>query len=211
MPKARSESQQKPKYRFIPDDVLLAFLEEKYLQQRTRKQVKKKQDFFLTVAEAASFHCADGLRSPEIAALLNALVEEADNRISSIDAGTSNSEQTSDAVTVENPVETQVSDAVAMQKSVESENQQKLRAQERKKLYGATIDRKLAELGYLELNEYSINGRPRQAYLPTTKGEAAGIAFGTRTSQGGVDYPTAYFSAAAAGWVATLFVRAEQT
>lgn len=210
VPKARSESQQKPKYRFIPDDVLLAFLEEKYLQQRTRKQVKKKQDFFLTVAEAASFHCADGLRSPEIAALLNALVEEADNRISSIDAGTSNSEQTSDAVTVENPVETQVSDAVAMQKSVESENQQKLRAQERKKLYGATIDRKLAELGYLELNEYSINGRPRQAYLPTTKGEAAGIALGTRKSQGGVDYPTAYFSAAAAGWVATLFVRGEQ-
>lgn len=211
VPKARSESQQNPKYRFIPDDVLLAFLEEKYLQQRTRKQVKKKQDFFLTVAEAATFHCADGLRSPEIAALLNALVEEADNRISSIDAGTSNSEQTSDAVTVENPVETQVSDAVAMQKSVESENQQKLHAQERKKLYGATIDRKLAELGYLELSEYRINGRPRQAYLPTTKGEAAGIVLGTRKSQGGVDYPTAYFSAAAAGWVATLFVRAEQT
>lgn len=210
-PKGRSESQQKSKYRFIPDDVLLAFLEEKYLQQRTRKQVKKKQDFFLTVAEAASFHCADGLRSPEIAALLNALVEEADNRIASIDAGTSNSEQTSDAVTVENQVETQVSDAVVMQKSVESENQQKLRAQERKKLYGATIDRKLAELGYLELSEYRINGRPRQAYLPTTKGEAAGIVLGTRKSQGGVDYPTAYFSAAAAGWIATLFVREEQT
>lgn len=164
VPKARSESQQKPKYRFIPDDVLLAFLEEKYLQQRTRKQVKKKQDFFLTVAEAASFHCADGLRSPEIAAILNALVEEAEQQ-----------------------------------------------EQERKKLSGATIDRKLAELGYLELSEYRINGRPRQAYLPTTKGEAAGIALGTRTSQGGVDYPTAYFSAAAAGWVATLFVRAEQT
>ena len=163
-PKARSESQQNPKYRFIPDDVLLAFLEEKYLQQRTRKQVKKKQDFFLTVAEAASFHCSDGLRSPEIAVLLNALVEEA-----------------------------------------EQQNQ------ERKKLYGATIDRKLAELGYLELSEYRINGRPRQAYLPTTKGEAAGIALGTRKSQGGVDYPTAYFSATAAGWVATLFVRAEQT
>lgn len=238
-PKARSESQRNPKYRFIPDDVLLAFLEEKYLQQRTRKQVKKKQDFFLTVAEAASFHCADGLRSPEIAALLNALVEEADNRIASIDAGTLNSEQTSDAVTVENPVETQVSDAVATEKPVEtqmsdavavekpvktqisdavavetpveSKNQQKLRVPERKKLSGATIDRKLAELGYLELSEYRINGRPRQTYLPTTKGEAAGIAFGTRTSQGGVDYPTAYFSAAAAGWVATLFVRAEQT
>lgn len=163
-PKARSESQQKPKYRFIPDDVLLAFLEEKYLQQRTRKQVKKKQDFFLTVAEAASFHCSDGLRSPEIAALLNALVEEAEQQ-----------------------------------------------EQERKKLSGATIDRKLAELGYLELSEYRINGRPRQAYLPTTKGEAAGIALGTRKSQGGVDYPTAYFNAAAAGWVATLFVRAEQT
>ena len=163
-PKARSESQQNPKYRFIPDDVLLAFLEEKYLQQRTRKQVKKKQDFFLTVAEAASFHCSDGLRSPEIAVLLNALVEEA-----------------------------------------EQQNQ------ERKKLYGATIDRKLAELGYLELSEYRINGRPRQAYLPTTKGEAAGIALGTRKSQGGEDYPTAYFSATAAGWVATLFVRAEQT
>lgn len=210
-PKARSESQQKPKYRFIPDNVLLAFLEEKYLQQRTRKQVKKKQDFFLTVAEAASFHCADGLRSPEIAALLNALVEEADNRISSIDAGTSNSEQTSDAVTVENPVETQVSEAVASEKRGELKNLQKLRPQERKKLYGATIDRKLVELGYLELSEYRINGRPRQAYLPTTKGETAGIALGTRTSQGGVDYPTAYFSAAAAEWVATLFVRAEQT
>lgn len=164
VPKARSESQQKPKYRFIPDDVLLAFLEEKYLQQRTRKQVKKKQDFFLTVAEAASFHCADSLRSPEIAALLNAIVEEAEQQ-----------------------------------------------EQERKKLSGATIDRKLAELGYLELSEYRINGRPRQAYLPTTKGEAAGIALGTRKSQGGVDYPTAYFSAAAAGWVATLFGRAEQT
>lgn len=224
-PKARSESQQKPKYRFIPDDILLAFLEEKYLQQRTRKQVKKKQDFFLTVAEAASFHCADGLRSPEIAAILNALVEEADNRIASIDAGTSNSEQTSDAVTVENPVEAQVSDAVATESSVETQiseavasekrgelkNLQKLRPQERKKLYGATIDRKLAELGYLELSEYRINGRPRQTYLPTTKGEAAGIVLGTRKSQGGVDYPTAYFSAAAAGWVATLFVRAEQT
>ena len=211
VPKARSESQQNPKYRFIPDDVLLAFLEEKYLQQRTRKQVKKKQDFFLTVAEAASFHCADGLRSPEIAALLNAIVEKADNRIASIDAGTSNSEQTSDAVTVENPVETQVSEAVASEKRGELKNLQKLRPQERKKLYGATIDRKLAELGYLELSEYRINGRPRQAYLPTTKGEAAGIALGTRKSQGGVDYPTAYFSAAAAGWVATLFVRAEQT
>ncbi|MDO5833719.1 MAG: HRDC domain-containing protein [Lachnospiraceae bacterium] len=164
VPKARSESQQNPKYRFIPDDVLLAFLEEKYLQQRTRKKVKKKQDFFLTVAEAASFHCADGLRSPEIAALLNTLVEEAEQQ----DQG-------------------------------------------RKKLYGATIDRKLAELGYLELSEYRVNGRPRQAYLPTTKGEAAGIALGTRKSQGGVDYPTAYFSAAAAGWVATLFVREEQT
>ena len=211
VPKTRSESQQNPKYRFIPDDVLLAFLEEKYLQQRTRKQVKKKQDFFLTVAEAASFHCADSLRSPEIAALLNAIVEEADNRIASIDAGTSNSEQTSDAVTVENPVETQVSEAVASEKRGELKNLQKLRPQERKKLYGATIDRKLAELGYLELSEYSINGRPRQAYLPTTKGEAAGIALGTRKSQGGVDYPTAYFSAAAAGWVATLFVREEQT
>lgn len=211
VPKARSESQQNPKYRFIPDDVLLAFLEEKYLQQRTRKQVKKKQDFFLTVAEAASFHCADGLRSPEIAALLNAIVEKADNRIASIDAGTSNSEQTSDAVTVENPVETQVSEAVASEKRGELKNLQKLRPQERKKLYGATIDRKLAELGYLELSEYRINGRPRQAYLPTTKGEAAGIALGTRKSQGGVDYPTAYFSAAAAGWVATLFIREEQT
>lgn len=224
-PKARSESQQNPKYRFIPDDVLLAFLEEKYLQQRTRKQVKKKQDFFLTVAEAASFHCSDGLRSPEIAALLNALVEDADNRIASTDAGTSNSEQISDAVTMENPIETQVSDAVATESSVETQvseavasekrgelkNLQKLRPQERKKLSGATIDRKLAELGYLELSEYRINGRPRQAYLPTTKGEAAGIVLGTRTSQGGVDYPTAYFSAAAAGWVATLFVRAEQT
>lgn len=210
-PKARSESQQNPKYRFIPDDVLLAFLEEKYLQQRTRKQVKKKLDFFLTVAEAASFHCSDGLRSPEIAALLNALVEEADNRIASIDAGTSNSEQTSDAVTVENPVETQVSEAVASEKRGELKNLQKLRPQERKKLSGATIDRKLAELGYLEISEYRINGRPRQAYLPTTKGETAGITLGTRTSQGGVDYPTAYFSAAAAGWVATLFVHAEQT
>ena len=164
IPEKRSELQRNPKYRFIPDDVLLAFLEEKYLQQRTRKQVKKKQDFFLTVAEAASFHCSDGLRSPEIAALLNALVEEAEQQ-----------------------------------------------EQERKKLSGATIDRKLAGLGYLELSEYRINGRPRQAYLPTTKGEAAGIALGTRTSQGGVDYPTAYFNAAAAGWVATLFVRAEQT
>ena len=211
VPKARSESQQNPKYRFIPDDVLLAFLEEKYLQQRTRKQVKKKQDFFLTVAEAASFHCSDGLRSPEIAALLNAIVEKADNRIASIDAGTSNSEQTSDAVTVENPVETQVSEAVASEKRGELKNLQKLRPQERKKLYGATIDRKLAELGYLELSEYRINGRPRQAFLPTTKGEDAGIALGTRKSQGGVDYPTAYFSAAAAGWVATLFVREEQT
>lgn len=210
-PKARSESQQKPKYRFIPDDILLAFLEEKYLQQRTRKQVKKKQDFFLTVAEAASFHCSDGLRSPEIAALLNALVEEADDHTAFIDAGTSNSEQTSDIVTMENTVKTQISDAVAVEKPVELKNQQKLRVRERKKLSGATIDRKLAELGYLELSEYRINGRPRQAYLPTTKGETAGIALGTRKSQGGVDYPTAYFSAAAAGWVATLFVRAEQT
>ena len=220
-PKARSESQQKPKYRFIPDDVLLAFLEEKYLQQRTRKQVKKKQDFFLTVAEAASFHCSDGLRSPEIAALLNALVAETDDPTAFIDAGTSNSEQMSDAVATESSVETQmsdavatdkrdetqISDAVAVEKPVESKNQQKLRVRERKKLSGATIDRKLAELGYLELSEYSINGRPRQAYLPTTKGETAGIVLGTRKSQGGVDYPTAYFSAAAAGWVATLFVR----
>lgn len=231
IPEKRSELQRNPKYRFIPDDVLLAFLEEKYLQQRTRKQVKKKQDFFLTVAEAASFHCSDGLRSPEIAALLNALVEDAEetaftnSRIVSIDAGTSNSEQTSDVVeignlvetqisdaaTIENPVEAQTSDAVMIENPVELKNQQKLRVPERKKLSGATIDRKLAELGYLELSEYRINGRPRQAFLPTTKGEAAGIALGTRTSQGGVDYPTAYFSAAAAGWVATLFVRAEQT
>lgn len=239
IPEKRSELQRNPKYRFIPDDVLLAFLEEKYLQQRTRKQVKKKQDFFLTVAEAASFHCSDGLRSPEIAVLLNALVAETDDPTAFIDAGTSNSEQTSDAVTMENPVETQISEAVAaekpvetqmsdavavekpvktqiseavaVEKPVESKNQQKLRVRERKKLSGATIDRKLAELGYLELSEYSINGRPRQAYLPTTKGETAGIVLGTRKSQGGVDYPTTYFSAAAAGWAATLFVRAEQT
>ena len=269
IPQERSESQRNPKYRFIPDDVLLAFLEEKYLQQRTRKQVKKKQDFFLTVAEAASFRCADGLRSPEIAALLNALVAEAEETsstnspIASIDVGASGSgstsaavttenpfetqisdavttgnpgetqisdavatenpgetqrsdavatknpgeTQTSDAVAMENPGEIQISDAVAAKNPGELTNQPKLRARERKKLSGATIDRKLAELGYLELSEFSFTGRPYQAYLPTTKGEAAGIALGTRTSQSGVDYPTAYFSAAAASWVATLFVR----
>ena len=213
IPQERSESQRNPKYRFIPDDVLLAFLEEKYLQQRTRKQVKKKQDFFLTVAEAASFRCADGLRSPEIAALLNALVATAEetsstnSRIASIEVGASDSESTSDAVTTKNLVETQISDAVATENPGELTSQPKLRARERKKLSGATIDRKLAELGYLELNECSFTGRPRQAYLPTTKGEAAGIVLGTRRSQGGVDYPTAYFSAAAASWVATLFVR----
>ena len=271
IPQERSESQRNPKYRFIPDDVLLAFLEEKYLQQRTRKQVKKKQDFFLTVAEAASFRCADGLRSPEIAALLNALVAEAEETsstnspIASIDVGASDSEstsaavatenpfktqisdavttgnpgetqisdavatenpgetqrsdavatknpsetQTSDAVAMENPGEIQISDAVAAKNPGELTSQPKLRARERKKLSGATIDRKLAGLGYLELSEFSFTGRPYQAYLPTTKGEAAGIALGTRRSQGGVDYPTAYFSAAAASWVATLFVRDE--
>ena len=271
IPQERSESQRNPKYRFIPDDVLLAFLEEKYLQQRTRKQVKKKQDFFLTVAEAASFRCADGLRSPEIAALLNALVAEAEETsstnspIASIDVGASDNESTSaavttenpgetqisdavttgnpgetqisDAVTTENPFETQISDAVATKNPGETQisdavatgnpgetlisaavaaknpgeltNQQKPRVRERKKLSGAIIDRKLAELGYLELSEFSFTGRPCQAYLPTTKGEAAGIALGTRTSQGGVDYPTTYFSAAAASWVATLFVRDE--
>ena len=257
IPQERSESQKNPKYRFIPDDVLLAFLEEKYLQQRTRKQVKKKQDFFLTVAEAASFRCADGLRSPEIAALLNALVAEAketsstNSPIASIDVGASDNGSTSaavatgnpfetqisDAVTTGNPGETQISDAVATKNPGETQisdavaaknlgetqisaavamgnpgeltNQQKPRVRERKKLSGATIDRKLAELGYLELNECSFTGRPYQTYLPTTKGEAAGIVPGTRKSQGGVDYPTAYFSAAAASWVATLFVRDE--
>ena len=257
IPQERSESQRNPKYRFIPDDVLLAFLEEKYLQQRTRKQVKKKQDFFLTVAEAASFRCADGLRSPEIAALLNALVAEAEETsstnspIASIAVGASDNESTSAAVTTENPFETQISDAVATGNPGETQisdavatktpgeeqisdavaaknlgetqisaavamgnpgeltNQQKPRVRERKKLSGATIDRKLAGLGYLELSEFSFTGRPYQAYLPTIKGEAAGIALGTRTSQGGVDYPTAYFSAAAASWVATLFVRDE--
>ena len=257
IPQERSESQRNPKYRFIPDDVLLAFLEEKYLQQRTRKQVKKKQDFFLTVAEAASFRCADGLRSPEIAALLNALVAEAEETsstnspIASIDVGALDNGSTSAAVTTENPFETQISDAVttgnpgetqisdavatknpgeaqisdvvamgnrsetqisdavAIENPGELTNQQKPRVRERKKLSGATIDRKLAELGYLELNECSFTGRPYQAYLPTTKGEAAGIVPGTRKSQGGVDYPTAYFSAAAASWVATLFVRDE--
>lgn len=257
IPQERSESQKNPKYRFIPDDVLLAFLEKKYLQQRTRKQVKKKQDFFLTVAEAASFRCADGLRSPEIAALLNALVATAEetsstnSRIASIDVGASDSESTSDAVATKNLVETQISDAVATENPGEAQisdvvatenpgearisdvvamgnrsetqisaevaienpgeltSQPKPRVRERKKLYGATIDRKLAELGYLELNECSFTGRPCQAYLPTTKGEAAGIVLGTRRSQGGVDYPTAYFSAAAASWVATLFVRDE--
>lgn len=257
IPQERSESQRNPKYRFIPDDVLLAFLEEKYLQQRTRKQVKKKQDFFLTMAEAASFRCADGLRSPEIAALLNALVAEAEETsstnspIASIAVGASDNESTSAAVTTENPFETQISDAVATGNPGETQisdavatktpgeeqisdavavknlgetqisaavamwnpgeltNQQKPRVRERKKLSGATIDRKLAGLGYLELSEFSFTGRPYQAYLPTTKGEAAGIALGTRRSQGGVDYPTAYFSAAAASWVATLFVRDE--
>lgn len=215
IPQERSESQRNPKYRFIPDDVLLAFLEEKYLQQRTRKQVKKKQDFFLTVAEAASFRCADGLRSPEIAALLNALVAEAEETsstnspIASIDVGASDSESTSAAVALENPGETQISDAVAIENRGELTSQPKLRIRERKKLSGATIDRKLAGLGYLELNECSFTGRPYQAYIPTTKGEAAGIVLGTRRSQGGVDYPTAYFSAAAASWVATLFVRDE--
>ena len=257
IPQERSESQRNPKYRFIPDDVLLAFLEEKYLQQRTRKQVKKKQDFFLTVAEAASFRCADGLRSPEIAALLNALVAEAEETsstnspIASIDVGASDNGSTSaavalenpgemqisDAVTtgnpgetqisaevatknpgemqrsaavvLENPGETQISDAVATENPGELTSQPKLRARERKKLSGAIIDRKLDGLGYLELSEFSFTGRPCQAYLPTTKGEAAGIALGTRKSQGGVDYPTAYFSSAAASWVATLFVRDE--
>lgn len=271
IPQERSESQRNPKYRFIPDDVLLAFLEEKYLQQRTRKQVKKKQDFFLTVAEAASFRCADGLRSPEIAALLNALVAEAEETssmnspIASIAVGASDNESTSAAVATENPFETQISDAVttgnpgetqisdavatknpgetqisaevatknpgeaqisdvvamgnrsetqisdavAIENRGELTSQPKLRIRERKKLSGATIDRKLAGLGYLELSEFSFTGRPYQAYLPTTKGEAAGIALGTRRSQGGVDYPTAYFSAAAASWVATLFVRDE--
>ena len=285
IPQERSESQRNPKYRFIPDDVLLAFLEEKYLQQRTRKQVKKKQDFFLTVAEAASFRCADGLRSPEIAALLNALVAEAEeisstnSPIASIDVGVSDNGSTSAAVTTENPFETQISDAVATGNPFETQisdavatknpfetqisaevaienpgetqisdavatenpgetqtsnavamenpgeiqisdavaaknpgeltNQQKPRVRERKKLSGATINRKLAELGYLKLSEYRFNGRPHQTFLPTTKGEAAGIVLGTRKSQGGVDYPTAYFSAAAASWVATLFVRDE--
>ena len=285
IPQERSESQRNSKYRFIPDDVLLAFLEEKYLQQRTRKQVKKKQDFFLTVAEAASFRCADGLRSPEIAALLNALVAEAEETsstnspIASIDVGALDNGSTSAAVTTENPFETQISDAVTMGNPGETQisdalatknpgetqisaavaiespgetqistavaienlvdtqisdavamgnrsetqisdalaienrgeltSQPKLRIRERKKLSGATIDRKLAGLGYLELNECSFTGRPCQAYLPTTKGEAAGIVLGTRRSQGGVDYPTAYFSAAAASWVATLFVRDE--
>lgn len=257
IPQERSESQRNPKYRFIPDDVLLAFLEEKYLQQRTRKQVKKKQDFFLTMAEAASFRCADGLRSPEIAALLNALVAEAEETsstnspIASIAVGASDNESTSAAVTTENPFETQISDAVATGNPGETQisdavatknpgeeqisdavaaknlgetqisaavamgnpgeltNQQKPRVRERKKLSGATIDRKLAGLGYLELSEFSFTGRPCQAYLPTTKGEDAGIVLGTRRSQGGVDYPTAYFSAAAASWVATLFVRDE--
>lgn len=215
IPQERSESQRNPKYRFIPDDVLLAFLEEKYLQQRTRKQVKKKQDFFLTVAEAASFRCADGLRSPEIAALLNALVAEAEeisstnSPIASIDVGVSDNGSTSAAVTMENPGEIQISDAVAAKNPGELTNQQKPRVRERKKLSGATINRKLAELGYLKLSEYRFNGRPHQTFLPTTKGEAAGIVLGTRKSQGGVDYPTAYFSAAAASWVATLFVRDE--
>ena len=229
IPQERSESQKNPKYRFIPDDVLLAFLEEKYLQQRTRKQVKKKQDFFLTVAEAASFRCADGLRSPEIAALLNALVAEAEeisstnSPIASIDVGVSDNgstsaavatenpgeTQTSNAVAMENPGEIQISDAVAAKNPGELTNQQKPRVRERKKLSGATINRKLAELGYLKLSEYRFNGRPHQTFLPTTKGEAAGIVLGTRKSQGGVDYPTAYFSAAAASWVATLFVRDE--
>ena len=215
IPQERSESQRNPKYRFIPDDVLLSFLEEKYLQQRTRKQVKKKQDFFLTVAEAASFRCADGLRSPEIAALLNALVAEAEeisstnSPIASIDVGVSDNGSTSAAVTTENPFETQISDAVAAKNPGELTNQQKPRVRERKKLSGATINRKLAELGYLKLSEYRFNGRPHQTFLPTTKGEAAGIVLGTRKSQGGVDYPTAYFSAAAASWVATLFVRDE--
>ena len=243
IPQERSESQRNPKYRFIPDDVLLAFLEEKYLQQRTRKQVKKKQDFFLTVAEAASFRCADGLRSPEIAALLNALVAEAEGTsstnspIASIAVGASDNESTSAAVATENPFETQISDAVttgnpgetqisdavatknpgetqisaevAIENPGELTSQPKLRIRERKKLSGATIDRKLAGLGYLELSEFSFTGRPYQAYLPTTKGEAAGIVLGTRRSQGGVDYPTAYFSATAASWVATLFVRDE--
>ena len=271
IPQERSESQRNSKYRFIPDDVLLAFLEEKYLQQRTRKQVKKKQDFFLTVAEAASFRCADGLRSPEIAALLNALVAEAEETsstnspIASIDVGASDNGSTSVAVTTEDPFETQISDAVttgnpgetqisdavatenpgetqrsdavatknpgetqtsdavamgnrsetqisdavAIENRGELTSQPKLRIRERKKLSGATIDRKLAGLGYLELNECSFTGRPCQAYLPTTKGEAAGIVLGTRRSQGGVDYPTAYFSATAASWVATLFVRDE--
>ena len=215
IPQERSESQRNPKYRFIPDDVLLAFLEEKYLQQRTRKQVKKKQDFFLTVAEAASFRCADGLRSPEIAALLNALVAEAEETsstnspIASIDVGVSDNGSTSAAVTMENPGEIQISDAVAAKNPGELTNQQKPRVRERKKLSGATINRKLAELGYLKLSEYRFNGRPHQTFLPTTKGEAAGIVLGTRKSQGGVDYPTAYFSAAAASWVATLFVRDE--
>ena len=166
--------------------MILPVLEEKYLQRRTNKRSIKKQDFFLTSEEAASFSCEDGLRSSEIAERLNEYVEKWERK-------TSGRAETHPLV------------------EHEKGKCRNLQTGSRKKLYGTTIDRKLAALGYLECRDWIVTGWSRQVYLPTMKGEAAGIGRRTYRSRNGLTYPTAVYSAGAACLIAHVFVPDEWT
>ena len=180
------ESQNFQPYRFVPDEMILPVLEEKYLQRRTNKRSMKKQDFFLTSEEAVSFSCEGGLRSSEIAQRLNDYVEKRESK-------TSGTAETLPLV------------------EHEKGKCRNLQTGSRKKLYGATIDRKLAALGYLECRDWIVTGWSRQVYLPTMKGEAAGIGRRTYRSRNGLTYPTAVYSAGAACLIAHVFVPDEWT
>lgn len=182
-----SESQYSRRLHFAPEAEMVAFLEEKYLQTRTKKRIVKKEEFYLTAEEAATFACPDGLRAPELAQRLNALVAE------------SKQEQHKLAYA-------QAAYAAQRGQGAARETDKTVR-RNRKKLSGTAIERKLAELGYLECCEYTLAGRLRTLYLPGTRGAAVGIGRRTKRSAHGLEYPVAVFSIDAARWVATLFVR----
>lgn len=206
-----SELQHSQYPRFTPEAEMLDFLEERYLQPRTKKRIVKKQEFYLTAEEAAAFTCPDGLRAPELAQRLNALVEKSEqisrgsNGVQA--ATTTQSLLNWDAASINAPIS---SSMVIPQRALRAaqETNRAVRGA-RRKLSGAALERCLTELGYLECCEYTLAGRPRTLYLPGARGVAVGIGRRTRRSAHGLEYPVAVYSSAAVQWIAQLFVRAE--
>ena len=206
-----SELQHSQYPRFTPEAEMLDFLEERYLQPRTKKRIVKKQEFYLTAEEAAAFTCPDGLRAPELAQRLNALVEKSEqisHGSNGVQAATTTQSLLNwDAASINAPIS---SSMVIPQRTLRAaqETNRAVRGA-RRKLSGAALERCLTELGYLECCEYTLAGRPRTLYLPGARGVAVGIGRRTRRSAHGLEYPVAVYSSAAAQWIAQLFVRAE--